>query len=525
MSRSSTTAMAGVIRLVGNGGYATIQAAIDASTDGDTIVVASGTWTENLDVNKDVTILGANNTASTATARAAPRAIIDGQIVDQRRRRDDRRLQAGRRRGAGSLGTTAVEVKANNFTPAQLDPRRQRRRRDHHRQRHGLDIGHNLIRAIRSASTSSAATPPARSTTTASRATAGRSPASATASIRRARTSPSRTTSSTASMPARSTSSRSAPTAVDLNSYITGNTITNSGIARPVQIMPTNLTHNITRHRLQRGVRRRDRGGHLRRHRRVQLRRPRRRRPCLGRRAGRHALRRHRQRHAVRQWRRRHAQRRRQYDTLDGGAGDDTLAGGSGNDTLNGGDDDDNLDGGSGNDTLNGGNGDDTLHGGGGNDTLNGGAGTDTAVYDGNRGEYSIACITGAGGRIVGFAAVSDNEPSNGNEGADTLNSVEVLQFANRTFDATQPVQLFDSEQPAGRHLRHHPGGDRRGAGQLHDPRRRGHLRRGSRHRRRRAHPRRRATTRRYPAAMPPTASARRRSSAMPRSPPKTMSR
>ena len=35
------------------------------------------------------------------------------------------------------------------------------------------------------------------------------------------------------------------PDSVDLNSYITGNTITNSGVARPVQILPTNFTHNI----------------------------------------------------------------------------------------------------------------------------------------------------------------------------------------------------------------------------------------------------------------------------------------
>jgi Ca2+-binding RTX toxin-like protein len=52
--------------------------------------------------------------------------------------------------------------------------------------------------------------------------------------------------------------------------------------------------------------------------------------------------------------------------------------------------------------------------------------------------------ITGAGGRVIGFSSVSDNEPTNGNEGFDTLNSVERVQFSNRTFDATQAVQLFD---------------------------------------------------------------------------------
>src|SRR6185295_1036189 len=37
----------------------------------------------------------------------------------------------------------------------------------------------------------------------------------------------------------------SGPDTIDLDSYITGNTITNSGADRPVQILPTNLTHNV----------------------------------------------------------------------------------------------------------------------------------------------------------------------------------------------------------------------------------------------------------------------------------------
>jgi hypothetical protein len=47
--------------LVGQGQtYATIQAAVNAATDGDTIVVAAGTYDETVNVNKAVTILGAN---------------------------------------------------------------------------------------------------------------------------------------------------------------------------------------------------------------------------------------------------------------------------------------------------------------------------------------------------------------------------------------------------------------------------------------------------------------------------------
>jgi len=42
---------------VGDGGYATIQEAVDAAIDGDTILVYPGTYVENVDINKELTII------------------------------------------------------------------------------------------------------------------------------------------------------------------------------------------------------------------------------------------------------------------------------------------------------------------------------------------------------------------------------------------------------------------------------------------------------------------------------------
>ena len=57
----------------GDTDFATIQAAIDAAHDGDTILVAAGTFTENLSVGKSVTIQSQNGASGT---------IVDGSATD-----------------------------------------------------------------------------------------------------------------------------------------------------------------------------------------------------------------------------------------------------------------------------------------------------------------------------------------------------------------------------------------------------------------------------------------------------------
>jgi len=57
---------------VGNGGYQTIQSAIDAASNGDTIIVRDGTYTENVDVNKSLVIQSENGPGVTTVQAASP---------------------------------------------------------------------------------------------------------------------------------------------------------------------------------------------------------------------------------------------------------------------------------------------------------------------------------------------------------------------------------------------------------------------------------------------------------------------
>ena len=67
------------ILLVGNGGYASIQAAIDAAVAGDLIRITAGTYNEHVDVNKNVTLEGANHGIAGNGVRG-PESVITGGV-------------------------------------------------------------------------------------------------------------------------------------------------------------------------------------------------------------------------------------------------------------------------------------------------------------------------------------------------------------------------------------------------------------------------------------------------------------
>ncbi|WP_160754125.1 calcium-binding protein [Qipengyuania algicida] len=114
-------------------------------------------------------------------------------------------------------------------------------------------------------------------------------------------------------------------------------------------------------------------------------------------------------------------------DVIDGLGGYDRIMGGDGNDTLNGGDGDDDLFGETGDDNLNGGAGDDVLYG---------GSGSNTAFYAGLMASYSLETYWGD-------LQIVDNDPAtNGDDGTDTLYSVQNAQFSDGTVSLASPIVL-----------------------------------------------------------------------------------
>ena len=56
--------------------YAKIQWAVDNVTDGDTIIVRDGTYTENMDVNKSLTIQSENGSETTVVQAVNPNDYV-----------------------------------------------------------------------------------------------------------------------------------------------------------------------------------------------------------------------------------------------------------------------------------------------------------------------------------------------------------------------------------------------------------------------------------------------------------------
>jgi serralysin len=381
----------GVTRLVGNGGYATIQAAIDASSNGDIIILASGTYVENLNVNKDVTILGPNHGVG-ATATRGAEAVIDGQIaINAAGVTLDGVKIVGDAPGPFVGQNYAVVVEANNFTLTNSVLSGADAGAVYAGQVFDLDISNNSVTGYSSGVT----------------VYSGNATGSIHDNLFQGDGGPA--TGLNVGVYSQSTHVTIADNGfdgihsnsivlfpngvtgtVDLEDFVSGNTITDSGVPQPVLVVPspvmdmlgTDLAENFIGHEQAEIV-------------------------PIG------AL------------------------SFDGRGGDDRITGGEEGDSFAGG---------SGSDEVYGFGGDDTLSGGADDDILSGGDGFDTATYAGPVSDYTITYTTDSGGRVTGYSAVVDNVPAGGDEGSDTLSSIEKLSFGDATLDLSDPVQLFDAD-------------------------------------------------------------------------------
>ena len=81
---SVSVASAATIEVCATGGgqHSTIQAAVTAASAGDTINVCAGTYTEDISINKALTILGPNNSIAPGTAATrASEAVVSGAVT------------------------------------------------------------------------------------------------------------------------------------------------------------------------------------------------------------------------------------------------------------------------------------------------------------------------------------------------------------------------------------------------------------------------------------------------------------
>jgi len=60
-------------------GYATIQSAVNAANNGDTITVSAGTYTEAVYINKGIALVGAGSNSTTITASEISKNEVDNK--------------------------------------------------------------------------------------------------------------------------------------------------------------------------------------------------------------------------------------------------------------------------------------------------------------------------------------------------------------------------------------------------------------------------------------------------------------
>ena len=108
---------AGKTLLVGLGAFATLQEAVDAAADGDTILLAPGTYSGNTIVNKSVTILGVNAGVPGDDGGRGPKSTLNGglDISADGVTIDGVRITGGVT-GAGAPWPSGVYLTGDNFT-------------------------------------------------------------------------------------------------------------------------------------------------------------------------------------------------------------------------------------------------------------------------------------------------------------------------------------------------------------------------------------------------------------------------